>query len=144
MFKIHCGDDIELLSESREVFSTLFIENDGVFFPAYGWTDFSVAIFECLVDYIVSALANGQNKFSLYFEDGPWYLDVELRNNLFIFHGIDNHVDGRCVCEFSISQKDFLAELNAAIRHLHDKLMDFKEDTFGAISRLKRMLNKLN
>lgn len=91
--EIVVGDNVCISGISSQAVLPIYIAHSGQFFPCEGWMDFA-----CILDMWKHSLLQNEDckagKFTMYFMDGPYRLDIEKsKNDLTIscvdFHSID-------------------------------------------------------
>jgi hypothetical protein len=115
--RICVEDDIFVSSSTNQVDTILYFESNGRCFPSSSWTDFPNFI---LGTWSYSVIANRYSEnttFKLYFEDGPYRLDVFKDPNMNLKISCINF-RYRELCEFiaECSYNEFVIELYRAAK----------------------------
>ena len=115
-FKIVIKDNFFLSENDTNIFTGIYIDSMGVCFPDGQWTDFVEFILGTWLHNLLKEKNSINTKFSLYFMDGPYRLDVYKNSNM--------QLDINCISardvdkiehKFSCTYSVFLQELYSAI-----------------------------
>ena len=121
MFRIILSDDfLELPTNSSDAFCTTFyVQIDDICFPYDQWTDFTKSILSTWTENLIrNHRGYKSRKYSLYFMDGPFRIDVIQNGEKLLLQGINFGKQPQLEFKVSCSYEELLQELAKAFQHL--------------------------
>ena len=120
MMKIIVNDDDYIIERSGSVYTTLYVDIDGYFFPHKYWADLTLPVLEYWSWYCMRARYAENHRFKLIFMTGPFWLDVfkDEDDNVTIECKNDRHLTLQTEAVTKMSYKEFVALVYKAYKDL--------------------------
>lgn len=133
MLKIVIKNDYYYANETTDC--TFYIKYNGMCFPSDEWTDFPIDVLEMWISNIL--IYKKKNKrFTLFFLDGPYFIECFVRYNQIKMKFIENRGMGKTRYKCSICINDFIKEVYAVSM---DFVSDVEKNHFGRLRGLENL-----
>ena len=93
-FRISIKNDVFVTSNKNVVDTIIYISHGNVYFPSFGWTDFTFPILEEWKYNLLKIKGGNDISTCLYFHDGPFWMEV-YKNKLELKIDLVNERKGR-------------------------------------------------
>ena len=132
MFKICFEEDYDYSEISHNVYSTFYVNLNGVNFPDSQWTDFPVSV---LIMWCENLLLD-QSSFILFFMDGPYYIECQRKNDNVRMRLVENRTVKKIVAEETICFDDLKSIIN---KTAIDLITSVKHKVVGKVDDLEKL-----
>ncbi len=140
MFKVCFEEDFDYSKVSRNLYSTFYVDLDGVNFPDNQWTDFPISVLLMWCENLLS----DQNSFTLFFMDGPYCIECQRVSDNVHIQLIENRTIKKILKNKTICFKDLKSGILKAstdlITSVNQKIVGKVDD----MEKLERLIKKLN
>jgi hypothetical protein len=141
LFSICYLDDFDYSKVSQNIYSTFYVENDGIAFPDNQWTDFPFAVLRMWCENLISNVVNIQSsEFTLFFMDGPYSIDCKKVQNQIVMQFINNRKDRVIELECSISTDELINSIYKTSQRL---IWLVEQRSYGKIKDVEALKNLL-
>lgn len=145
MFEIISDSDF-FFDRDRHLFTcTFYCKTDNGSFPDEEWTDFAQNVLEWWVDEILRVYGRRESKFKLFFEDGPYWIDGELKSSIIKLHFNSTKCKAVQLPAVTISFDEFVMQVRKAIRRVESSLyLNGFDEAAIQMGKLEKKLGFIN
>lgn len=139
MFTIYFEKNYDYSQTSHNVYSTFYVNLNGVNFPDNQWFDFPVSV---LIMWCENLLSN-KASFTLYFMDGPYYIECQHTNDIVNMRLMENRTTPKVIMDGIIPYEDLKSSILGASVNLTVSVNQTVAGKVDDIEKLAQLIKNL-
>lgn len=141
MFQIKLLNDFDYSEISKNIYSTIYVIANDIAFPDEQWADLPISVLTMWNESIKQNYYKKRGEFSLFFMDGPFFIECCKEENDVIMKFIDNRKDP--IEKYKL-QMPFTDLINSVINGTAQLISLIDQSNLGSLRSLEELRESAN